>query len=633
MSWGAFRPPISKGIVKSFRMPPRISLTKLLRYNQLRRTERSYIKAQLRRSIFEPTPTIGMLQIIGGFATIAAYSTTDQLKLRCLFAVGGITGSILPNLYRKPRLIIPVFWSVIFLTINGARIYELMMERKPITFNDEDLKIYEQTFYGFLTPAQFDKLMKIGVVQEFQPGFELKKEGQPSQDLILILEGAVDLQKLGSSVSTINTLDGQFKFIGIPRKLNAGGDGEELDTDHKMVQVKTISSVKALTFPLADLKQLLESNPAMTTGLLQLFHERLLQKVLVRDKSLAVKRYAAMISLAIKEAAAAGSDVHQDVKNGLKKFRREQNITKLEHKEALAAVGWSSLDWKLGKKEGGDEGAVDSGGLRSLMKLFKSTKYVEKQHYQQQMMKHSKAAAAPVSRARNVKFEVKEEKIAIPMKEEKIPFPQIPGEKIRPEEKIQSKKMQNVIESAVHKWKLYKRKRLAKKIDGGKATHLKKAVHNFNSNRGSSLSVSSPSWDDGSKPVGTRQRSGALSRASFFYERNGKTYHSSNENLADLAPRESFFYERNQRTYHPSNEDMAQFAASIGRQRRSMKQDDFRELNKENEKEPKLNEERGGAKKPTLVTMFDPIASKKSREVEEKGASVKAQSRYRAYSL
>jgi hypothetical protein len=35
----------------------------------------------------------------------------------------------------------------LFLSINGCRIYELLLERKPISFNDRDLKVYETTFY------------------------------------------------------------------------------------------------------------------------------------------------------------------------------------------------------------------------------------------------------------------------------------------------------------------------------------------------------------------------------------------------------------------------------------------------------------------------------------------------------
>ena len=86
----------------------------------------------------------------------------------------------------------------------------------------------------------------------------------------------------------------------------------------------------------------------------------LVATVLTRDNRLAVKRYEAMIDVAIKEAEVKGR-LEPEVKRGLKKFRREHDITKIEHKEALARVGWTSFDWHSGSREEKGE-AVKSGG-------------------------------------------------------------------------------------------------------------------------------------------------------------------------------------------------------------------------------------------------------------------------------
>ena len=200
-----------------------------------------------------------------------------------------------------------------------------------------------------LRSSQFDKMMRTGHITNYEQNHELKKEGENSKDLMLILDGAVELRSVGSTVAKISTSDGQFKFVGIPRKLTSSDEDDvgkkdeatHETTDNKMVQVVTASQSKMLVFNLAALRELLANEPALSNGLLQLFHERLLQKVLIRDKSLAVKRYFAMIELAIKEAEAEGEGLLPDVKRGLKKFRREHHISKLEHKEALAAVGWT----------------------------------------------------------------------------------------------------------------------------------------------------------------------------------------------------------------------------------------------------------------------------------------------------
>ena len=55
-------------------------------------------------------------------------------------------------------------------------------------------------------------------------------------------------------------------------------------------QMQPQLQTEIMVTPLMDLKRLLNDNPDMKLGLLTLFHERLLQKVLIRDKSLSVKR-------------------------------------------------------------------------------------------------------------------------------------------------------------------------------------------------------------------------------------------------------------------------------------------------------------------------------------------------------
>ncbi|GMI17219.1 hypothetical protein TrLO_g1329 [Triparma laevis f. longispina] len=399
----------------------KLTFRHLMNWSKVRKLEKRFMLAQTRRAVFEPTPTIGLLQIFGGVCTIFAYSSTDQLALRTLFAAGTITSGIIPNLYRKPRLVLPLFWSSLFLSINGSRIYDLYIEQKPVSFTEEVLQIYESTFYGFLTPFQFDRLMKLGKFQSFETNEVIKDEGKNATELMLILDGSVDLRSVGSSVSRIDTKDGRYKFLGIPKSLRVdsdegGGNSGVLDgtnpsnsnsnrntcensdkrninkdhvkkvkpdskttTDNKLVEVKTLGVTSVLSFNLVELKALLAKEPHISNGLLQLFHERLLQKVLVRDKRLAVKRYEAMISLAIKEAEAGNepNGLEPEVKRGLKKFRREHEISKIEHKEALARVGWTSFDWHTGSRvQKGEE--LKSGG--ALLGLIKRTNHVVHGH-------------------------------------------------------------------------------------------------------------------------------------------------------------------------------------------------------------------------------------------------------------
>jgi hypothetical protein len=225
----------------------KITLAKVLS-GGLRRIEKRYIMSQVRRSVFEPTPAIGVLQLIGGFATVAAYSATDQLTLRLLFATGTVLGGVIPNLARKPRLVLPAIWSGLFLSINGSRIAELLMQKVPIQFDEKDLRVYETTYYKYLTPNQYLKLLNISHYEVAAKGTKLKEENVPSSSLHLIINGSVSLDSVGSEVAVVKAEEeGQpnpYKFIGIPRHLELeeeegeGREGEQKE-DEKERKIRT----------------------------------------------------------------------------------------------------------------------------------------------------------------------------------------------------------------------------------------------------------------------------------------------------------------------------------------------------------------------------------------------------------
>ena len=241
--------------------------------NSHRNLEVQYLRAQFRRTVFEPTPTIGIIQIFSGFATLAAYTCTDQLQFRTLFAFGTLTGTLIPNFYRKPMLVLPFVWGVTFLSVNLTRIGQLLMERKPVSFDDREMFVYESTFYKFLTPNQFMKIVEIGEWTEYDAEAIIKVEGDNDLHLNLILEGAVVLTSVGKDVGVIDTHDGVYKLTGIPRDTTQPNS----DTDNKMVTVTVKGHAKTLRVPHDKLSELLAKDPGMTSGLLRLFHERLLQ--------------------------------------------------------------------------------------------------------------------------------------------------------------------------------------------------------------------------------------------------------------------------------------------------------------------------------------------------------------------
>jgi hypothetical protein len=366
----------------------KLLLKRLITGPPLRALEKSYIKSQIRRTVFEPTPTIGIIQIGSGFATLYAYTQTDPLIFRAFFAIGTVTGTLIPNFYRKPKLILPFVWGLTFLGVNLTRISELLSERKPVSFGEQEMKLYEQTFYEYITPKQFHTLLTKAATFTTVPANEtLKHEGVNATDLTIVLAGTLNLSSLSKLLSTISSDDGHYRLTGIPRDLTQPGS----DTDNKMVTITTLDECTVMQINLEQLADIVKNDVGLNTGLLKLFHERLLQKVLVRDKQISVQTYHAMIEYAVQGAAVNGGDgvINPEVKRGLKKFRKEHDIDKAEHVSALKKVGWSSEDWHAGSKEdvagssggpGASNGAGPTGVLMSRLIRLSAKKAHDEHH-------------------------------------------------------------------------------------------------------------------------------------------------------------------------------------------------------------------------------------------------------------
>ena len=138
------------------------------------------------------------------------------------------------------------------------------MQKVPIQFDEKDLRVYDATYYKYLTPNQYLKLLNISHYEVAAKGTKLKEENVPSSSLHLIVKGSVSLESLGSEVAVVKAQEGQpnpYKFIGIPRHLEVeedeekGGEGEDErarvmrmeeqnETDNTAVEVITKEEVR-----------------------------------------------------------------------------------------------------------------------------------------------------------------------------------------------------------------------------------------------------------------------------------------------------------------------------------------------------------------------------------------------------
>ena len=99
-----------------------------------------------------------------------------------------------------------------------------------------------------------------------------------------------------------------------------------------------------------------------------------------------------MVKVAVHDG---GGVIEGDVKRAIKKFRKDHHISKIQHREALANVGWTSEDWHAGAKETGETG-MQQGRRGALVKLLHSTRHITSTSNHFMQKGHSQAVVSKI---------------------------------------------------------------------------------------------------------------------------------------------------------------------------------------------------------------------------------------------
>jgi hypothetical protein len=140
---------------------------------------------------------------------LASYSVRDIFWLRILTVVAALT--LLPYYFTCSAnpLWEAVAWNTLFIGVNVFQIVLLVRERWPVQLHGMERVVYEKVFYA-LTPGEFLRLLKIAKWRDLGAGETLVKEGEVVQDLLVLCEGTVAVQKGGRELARL----GSGQFIG-----------------------------------------------------------------------------------------------------------------------------------------------------------------------------------------------------------------------------------------------------------------------------------------------------------------------------------------------------------------------------------------------------------------------------------
>ncbi len=147
-----------------------------------------------------------------------SYSVRDILWLRILTVVGAAL--LMPYYYLQPSpLWAPIGWNAVFMAINLYWIAKLALERRPVSFTDEERRLYQLAFRNMNERDAF-KLFRLGTWSSQPVGTILVTRGQQLDVLSVIVDGEVSVEMDGTQTDTLH----EGRFLGSSAFLNRGTD-------------------------------------------------------------------------------------------------------------------------------------------------------------------------------------------------------------------------------------------------------------------------------------------------------------------------------------------------------------------------------------------------------------------------
>lgn len=206
--------------------------------------------------------TVGHISFV---LTALSFYVRDILMLRALAIVSGIFGVFYSFNITVAPLWLTIFWLCVFMSINGVRIFNILRERQGISFTEEEQELFGTIFRQF-APVEFMKVMRIATWKSVQPGELLATQGEEMDDVKLIFNGEVAIERDGGEIahSRDGTFIGEMSFI-------KGGAAT--------ATVKTLRPTRYVVWPKTELENLLKRNPTMDLAMKAVFTIDMVKKL------------------------------------------------------------------------------------------------------------------------------------------------------------------------------------------------------------------------------------------------------------------------------------------------------------------------------------------------------------------
>ena len=185
-----------------------------------------------------PHYTLSNMAGHAAFVSMAlSYIESDIMMLR-LFALSGLSLSIVFQYYRDVPLWIPIRWNGLFCMINIAMIAILLKkERDASALPDEQKELFVTCFQPLgMVPTEFLHLMYIAKRKVYKKGEIMSQQGEKRTQLLLIKEGKGTVMRDGLTVGKLgkNNFVGEMSFLAYhARATKAAQDNHAEESEDK----------------------------------------------------------------------------------------------------------------------------------------------------------------------------------------------------------------------------------------------------------------------------------------------------------------------------------------------------------------------------------------------------------------
>ena len=190
-----------------------------------------------------------------------------MMVLRALAIVAGLVGVGYNYWLPVGPLWLVIFWLSVFVAINAVRIIGIVLDRRAIDFNEEELELHETVFQKF-SPVEFMKLMRVGEWRMAEISERLTAQGQAVGGLKLLYNGEVVVERDGKEIGRARdgAMIGEISFI-------QGGTAT--------ATVSVTRPSRYVSWSGDELRKLLQRNPSMDVAMKHVFSVDLMRKLTV----------------------------------------------------------------------------------------------------------------------------------------------------------------------------------------------------------------------------------------------------------------------------------------------------------------------------------------------------------------